>query len=217
MAEHRREVARRHLADGLAVDDHRAARSRRRATPFGGDAHEIAGNSRARAPPSAPACPRNSGLSKATTHARPACSGEMPGPSSCPWSGKPASRRSVSRAPRPAGWTPPLDDRRPQRFGLRRRHRHFEPGLAGVAGSGDDALDAVPRRRRDSEATDRGGLRPELRDPLLGLGSLHGEHGAGRRDVVAADRARARGRCWTRSASRRTPARPAPAPDATTR
>ena len=30
----------------------------------------------------------------------------MPGPSSCPWSGSPASSRSVSRAPNPAGTTP---------------------------------------------------------------------------------------------------------------
>ena len=49
--------------------------------------------------------PMNS-VSNATTQPRPACNGVMSGPSSWPCSGRPASRRSVSRAPSPAGVAP---------------------------------------------------------------------------------------------------------------
>src|SRR5207237_1419456 len=47
--------------------------------------------------------PRKSSLSQPTTHPSPACNGVMPGPSSWPCSGRPDSRRNVSRAPNPAG------------------------------------------------------------------------------------------------------------------
>ena len=47
----------------------------------------------------------------------PACSGVMPGPSSWPCSGSPASSRSVSRAPSPAGVMPGVEQRSPHRAG----------------------------------------------------------------------------------------------------
>ena len=50
--------------------------------------------------------PRKAPLSHDTTHSRPASRELIPLPSSCPCSGRPASRRKVSRAPSPAG-TPP--------------------------------------------------------------------------------------------------------------
>ena len=52
--------------------------------------------------------PRKLSLPHATTHPSPACSGVMPGPSSWPCNGSAASRRRVSRAPRPAGTMPAL-------------------------------------------------------------------------------------------------------------
>ena len=81
VAEHRREVARRDHAD------RRRRRRSRRSRCAAGDGprwrcRRDDGRRRRRARRAAPACPRNSGLSKATTHASPACSGVMPGPNS---------------------------------------------------------------------------------------------------------------------------------------
>src|ERR1700734_232301 len=49
---------------------------------------------------------KSPGLSNFTTRPRPASNGVMDGPSSLPYSGMPASSRSVSRAARPAGTSP---------------------------------------------------------------------------------------------------------------
>ena len=77
--------------------------SRGRAPALGGDAPQPPARARPRARPRAPPCPGTRGFDQATTQPRPAWSGVMPGPSSWPWSGSAASRRSVSRAPEPGG------------------------------------------------------------------------------------------------------------------
>ena len=58
--------------------------------------------------------PMKSPLAQPTTQPSSACSGVMPGPSSCPCRGSPASRRRVSRAPSPAGSDPGLQNGRPE-------------------------------------------------------------------------------------------------------
>ena len=155
MPEHRREVAARDLADRVAVDEHGAVGSRR-PPAFGGDADEVAVRRPARARRSSASRPRNSGLSQATTQPRPACSGVMPGPSSWPCSGSPASRRSVSRAPSPAGCDAGSDDRRPQVGGGGGGHGDLDAALARVAGAGDRAR----RRRPTSTCADPEPARP---------------------------------------------------------
>ena len=115
VAEHRREVAARDLADGIAVDERRRTR---RAAGGGPRWRCRRGGGATPALPLGDAAPRGRGtsaLSHATTQPSPACSGVMPGPSSWPCSGRPASRRSVSRAPSPAGLMPAPTIAVPQR------------------------------------------------------------------------------------------------------
>ena len=96
---------------------------------------------------SSAARPRNVGLPHATTQPRPACSGVMPGPSSWPCNGNPASSRSVSRAPSPAGTMPaPTIAAHSVGRGLG-GHGDLDAALARVAGAGDRARHAVATRR----------------------------------------------------------------------
>ena len=112
--ERRREVAARDRADVGAVEQH-AARRRAPGAALRSRCRAAGGPLPARARPRAASRPRKSPLSHRTTQPSPACSGVMPGPSSWPCNGRPASRRSVSRAPSPAGVTPAADDRVPER------------------------------------------------------------------------------------------------------
>ena len=114
----------------------------------------------------------------------------MPGPSSCPWRGRPASNRSVSRAPRPAGRMP----------ASRRSRQH--------AGATTRARAARRRPRRCSRCRRPSRVRRRTRPPvprtadlgpprlqrielLAGGGPLDRDHGPARGDVV--DRALAAG------------------------
>ena len=91
--------------------------------------------------------PRNGPLSQPTTQRRPACSGVIPGPSSWPCSGSPASRRRVSRAPSPAGW----------------RRRRSRPATAQPPAR--PARRARRRPRRCSRCRRRRGRRLDQRQP----------------------------------------------------
>ena len=161
----------------LPVDQHGLARhgaggGPRPPGPGGGGRRPRSARRRA-----APA-PRKSPLSQLTTQPRPACSGVMPGPSSWPCSGRPASRRRVSRAPSPAGSIPapstaspelgraarraPRSRRRPRRCSRCRRRAHG----------------ARPTRTRPTRnAADRGGLGRDGAQPPAGVRALHGDHG----------------------------------------
>ncbi len=96
--------------------------------------------------------PMNSVLSHPTTQPSPAWSGVMPGPSSCPCSGNPASSRSVSRAPNPAGAIPCARTASQKSVGDVRRHGALDPVLSGVARARDQARHALPVERLDAEA-----------------------------------------------------------------
>ena len=109
-----------------------------------GDAALPLGDERHRGPGSRPACPRR------PPSPRPAWSGVIPGPSSWPCSGSAASRRRVSRAPRPGGNGPGAEHRLPHDRGQLGRHRQLHAVLAGVARAGHGALGArrpMPCRR----------------------------------------------------------------------
>ena len=162
MLEHRREVAAGDLAD----------HARRRAStgyPSRGiwrpstRGRAAGGRCRAPAPPRAAARPRKSPLSKRTTQPSPAWSGVIPGPSSWPWSGSPASSRSVSRAPSPAGRDPGVEQRPPHRRRRRAGHVQLDAVLAGVAGAGDPA--ARRRRTRAARTAKRGDRAPRRARP----------------------------------------------------
>ena len=146
-----------------------------RPAPLGEQASQRADAARRARSASSASRPRNGPLSQLTTHPSPACSGVMPGPSSCPCSGSPASRRSVSRAPRPAGWTPAAitarqnagatsaarrTRRRPRRCNPCRRHGTWHPPNSKLAHR------EMPDRRRLGRY---GG------EPLSCLRSLHGD------------------------------------------
>ena len=110
--------------------------------------------------------PRKSPLSHPTTQPSPAWSGVMPGPSSWPCSGSPASRRRVSRAPSPAGATPASEHgvpeaRRPPRRARRTRRRPRRCSRSRPPRS------RRPRqsKRRHAEAAHRGGLRGDRGQP----------------------------------------------------
>ncbi len=115
-------------------------------------------------------------MSQLTTQPSPACSDVMPGPSSWPCSGRPASSRNVSRAPRPAGSTPAPVTASHTSTALRRGHRELDTVLARVAGAGDDAPDPVPLDRGDAEPSDRRGLGPHGRQPFPRRRTLHRDH-----------------------------------------
>ena len=128
------------------------------------------GRRRARARRPARPRPRNVGLPHATTQPSPACSGVMPGPSSWPCSGSAASRRSVSRAPSPAGHDAGAGDRGPQVGCGRGGHGDLDAALAGVAGAGDDARRrpshvAWPTRNRPTAAASGNTVRQPLAWP----------------------------------------------------
>ena len=68
----------------------------------------------------------------------------MPGPSSWPCNGSPASSRNVSRAPSPAGSIPASMTASHTAAAAFGRHRDLDPVLARVARSGHHARRAVP-------------------------------------------------------------------------
>ena len=115
------------------------------------------------------ALPRNTGLLRPTTQPRPACSGVIPGPSSWPWSGSPASSRNVSRAPSPAGRTPAARSR-PQ-LAARQRARPSRRPSPCVARAGDrqpmpfHGIWATLNRRRPWPRVTRGRTAPAGRAP----------------------------------------------------
>ena len=127
---------------------------------------------------SSAARPMNSPLSQPTTQPSPAWSGVMPGPSSWPCSGRPASRRSVSRAPSPAG-VDALRRGRPPRSAQRDLGRHgtLDAVLTRVAGARNQARRTAPFEAVDGEPADRRGLRRHPRQPCAGFGPLHGDDG----------------------------------------
>ena len=205
VAEHRREVA--------AGDRARpAARRSAPRSPRGAD-----GDPRWRCPAgagprpgsrsaSSAALPRNAGLFHPTTQPSPACSGVMPGPSSWPCSGRPASSRSVSRAPSPAGSTPAPSTARHNAGGRLGRHGHLDAVLAGVAGAGDQARRCPSQREPgDAEAAD-GGRLGRHRRPARSRASGPCTAMTARPAVtsVAAHGVEHPGRCSRRWASRRT-------------
>ena len=94
--------------------------------------------------------PTNSPFSSLTTRPRLASNGFVSRSSSLPYSGMPASSRSVSRAPSPHGRSPCRlaggRDAPPTPRGARSRiAEELEAVLAGVAGAGDEARDAGHR------------------------------------------------------------------------
>ena len=102
--------------------------------------------------------PMKSPLSSFTAQPRPAWSGSISSLSSWPYSGMAASRRSVSRAPRPHGLAPAPSNSSHSVDRLRGGHHELQAVLAGVAGAADDAGSAVvPRRRGDSSRQGRRG------------------------------------------------------------
>ena len=142
----------------VAVAQHRRALARRAGGPRR-RARAAGGRRRARVSASSGARPRKSPLSQRTTQPRPACSGVMPGPSSWPCSGSPASRRSVSRAPSPAGAIAGAERPRPTASARRvGRHVDLDAVLAGVAGAGRDAPTLRPTYARDREPRHRRGV-----------------------------------------------------------
>ncbi len=141
--------------------------------------------------------PVNSGLSHATTHPRPAWSEVIPGPQ---FVAVERERRLETQGV--AGTEACRGDtccrqRPPERSSSARRHRDLESGLAGVAGSGDDAGHRVPRARGHTEPPDRGRRGEDARDELPSIGTLNGNDGTigGRVDTAdgSEDPARVRG------------------------
>ena len=108
----------------------------------------------------------------------------IPGPSSWPCNGRPASRRSVSRAPRPGGRHPGGQHRLPERAGRLGRHRALHAVLAGVAGPGHGHRHPVPVHPGHPEPLHRGRLGAHLGQPGPGLGTLDGDDGPPGGDVA---------------------------------
>ncbi len=188
VAEHRREVAAGDLADDRPVDAHRVALPRW-SPARDRQAPEAAQHAPGSARPSSAWRPRNpDGLSQATTHPRLAWSGVMPGPSSWPCSGNPASSRRVSRAPRPAGGTPASSTACQRPSAASRRHRELHAVLTGVAGPGGRAGRPPPFERGHPEAADGRRLRHDRRQPAPRRGPLHGDDGPAGGDVHPPDR-----------------------------
>ena len=127
--------------------------------------------------------PTKSPLVHDTTHSRPALRLVMPGPSSWPCNGSPASSRSVSRAPRPAGSIPVPSDRSPHVGGTVGRNRELNPVLAGVAGTRRDAGGAVELEVDHAEPPDCRSVRHDRAQHGAGLRALDRDHGPIGRDV----------------------------------
>ena len=88
----------------------------------------------------------------------------------------PASSRSVSRAPSPTGITSgSARSRRARRSARVRRHGDLEPVLAGIAGAGDEAVDAA--ERASAPPLMKASARTRRREPL--------QHRGGRRALAA--------------------------------
>ena len=125
--------------------------------------------------------------------------GVMPGPSSWPCRGNPASRRSVSRAPRPAGTTP-ASSTACQKLGrgvARGRHTRRRPRRCSRfprPHSRRRATKSAPRAKRGTAAAS--GATDDSR--RRACGSLHGDHGSGGGGVVTADGIADPRRCSTR-------------------
>ena len=189
-----REVAAGDRAGRLAVDQHRPGRR-----GAGGGPRRTSPRRRRATPRSCSAAsasrPRKSPLSHATTQPSPACSGVMPGPSSWPCSGRPASSRSVSRAPSPAGAKPGAEHRVPQRRRPRRParppRRRPRPCSRCRRPTQRHALPRRPRPRGSRPTAAASGATAARRAP--GRRALHGEHGP-----LGGDVRRRRGRRRTR-------------------
>ena len=109
----------------------------------------------------------------------------MPGPNSWPCSGRPASSRSVSRAPRPGRCDAGVEQLRPTPRARRRPPTcSLDTVLAGVAGARDDPV----ADRLDAEARHRRSCGRDRREPRPGVGALHREHRSRRGDVAERDR-----------------------------
>ena len=131
--------------------------------------------------------PRNpSGFDHDTTQPRPACSGVIPGPSSWPCRGRAASRRSVSRAPSPAGCTPVASTASQNEAATSAGHGALDPVLAGVAGAGGHAGLASPGELGHPEAAHARPPRETTGQALPGGRSLDGDDGPFGGDVRAA-------------------------------
>ena len=123
-------------------------------------------------------------LSQPTTQPSPAWSGVMPGPSSWPCSGRPASRRRVSRAPSPAGVTPGRQRRGPEAPGRLDRDGTLDAVLARC--SRYPATRQVTPSHSKRRHAEIGAPRPPLRDDrrqasARASGPLHGDDGPGTR------------------------------------
>ena len=106
-------------------------------------------------------------------NARPDSTGVVVASMSLPCSGRPASSRSVSRAPRPASRIAGLASRRRTiALGLRQWQRDLEAVLAGVSGAGGEALGAEQAQCRGLHEAQRHRRRVE-----------RGEHSLGRRTL----------------------------------
>ena len=93
----------------------------------------------------------------------------------------------MSRAPSPAGCTPAPTTASHRHSADGGRDGDLDAPLAGVAGAGHRARDAVPGRVGDAEPPDGGGLGEHRRQPLERRRALHGEHGPLARRLDAAD------------------------------
>ncbi len=111
----------------------------------------------------------------------------MPGPSSWPCKGRPASRRSVSRAPRPAGLTPAATTARQKARGDLGGDGALDAVLARVAGAGDSARHPFELEVRHGEVAHRRCLGGDARQALARLRPLHGDDRPLLGHVVAAD------------------------------
>ena len=161
----------------VAVARHRVALTRDLAA-LDAEAPEPPRHARARARPRAAPGRGSRPCRSARPRPDPACSGVMPGPSSWPWSGRPASSRSVSRAPRPAGVIPASSRRCQQRAAADTGTWSSTPSSpvypvpATQPGSPSKSVAATVNARH------RGGLGRDRREPGARLGPLHREHGA---------------------------------------
>ena len=137
---------------------------------------------------SSAARPTKSPLAQPTTQPSSAWSGVMPGPSSWPCRGRPASRRRVSRAPSPAGVDarsparPPRSSRPPPparrtRPRPRRCSRYRPPGSVTPSQS----------KRATAKRCTAAASGETVARQRPGLGALHGHDGPFLGDVVPAD------------------------------
>ena len=112
----------------------------------------------------------------------------MPSPNSWPCRGRPASSRSVSRAPSPAGSTPAASSASHTARRGGNRHCDLDPVLAGVTRAGDGARGARDLDALYTEALHGGGRLAELGHTMARFGALHGQDAPSGRGVLPAQR-----------------------------